>query len=166
MVPMAAEDVARSYFDAIARHDLDAIAAHYSPDVVVDMLGQGIFRGPAEMRAFFQSLFGALPDAEMVVERVVANGDVAVVQWRLRGNFSGTPLFGIDATGGWIEQRGCDVIEVTEGLIARNTAYQDGMELARSLGMMPPLDSPGERALKQAFNVATRARKALKERFG
>jgi hypothetical protein len=96
----------------------------------------------------------------------VANDDVAVVQWRLRGDFTGTPLFGIDATGGWIEQRGCDVIEVADGLIARNTAYQDGMELARSLGMMPPLDSPAERALKQAFNVATRARKAIKERFG
>ena len=163
---MAATDVAQSYFDAIARHDLDALASHYSPEVVVDMLGQGIFRGPDEMRAFFQSLFGAVPDAEMIVERLVANGDVAFVQWRLRGNFTGTPLFGTDATGGWIEQRGCDVIEVTEGLISRNTAYQDGMELARALGMMPPLDSPAERALKQAFNVATKARKALKERFG
>ncbi len=163
---MAAEDVARSYFDAIARRDLDAIASHYSPEMVVDMIGQGIYRGPAEMRAFFESLFGALPDAEMVAERVLANDDVAVVQWRLRGNFTGTPLFGIDATGGWLEQRGCDVIEVSDGLIARNTAYQDGMELARSLGMMPPLDSPAERALKQAFNVATKARRALKERFG
>jgi steroid delta-isomerase-like uncharacterized protein len=163
---MPAEDVAKSYFDAIARHDLDAITTHYSPEVVVDMLGQGIFRGPDEMRAFFQSLFGAVPDAEMVVERVVAGGDVAIVQWRVRGNFTGTPLFGIDATGGWIEQRGCDVIEVTDGLITRNTAYADGMELARALGMMPPLDSPAERALKQAFNVATKARKALKERFG
>jgi steroid delta-isomerase-like uncharacterized protein len=163
---MAAEDVARSYFDAIAKHDLDAIASHYSPELVVDMIGQGIFRGPDEMRAFFQSLFGALPDAEMITERILANDDVAVVQWRLRGNFTGTPLFGIDATGGWLEQRGCDVIEVAEGLIVRNTAYQDGMELARALGMMPPLDSPAERALKQAFNVATRARKALKDRFG
>jgi steroid delta-isomerase-like uncharacterized protein len=163
---MPAEDVAKSYFEAIARHDLDALASHYSPDMVVDMLGQGIFRGPDEMRAFFQSLFGAVPDAEMVTERIVADGDVAVVQWRLRGNFTGTPLFGIDATGGWIEHRGCDVIEVSDGLITRNTAYQDGMELARTFGMMPPLDSPAERALKQAFNVATKARKALKERFG
>ena len=163
---MPAEDVAKSYFDAIARHDLDAIASHYSPEVVVDMLGQGIFRGPEEMRAFFQSLFGAVPDAEMIVERVVSNGDVAIVQWRVRGNFTGTPLFGIDATGGWIEQRGCDVIEVSDRLITRNTAYADGVELGRALGMLPPLDSPADRALKQAFNVATKARKALKERFG
>jgi hypothetical protein len=31
---------------------------------------------------------------------------------------------------------------------------------------MPPLESPPERAMKQAFNVATRARRALRERFG
>jgi steroid delta-isomerase-like uncharacterized protein len=163
---MSSQDVATSYFDAIARHDLDAIASHYSPELVVDMMGQGIFRGPAEMRAFFESLFAAIPDAEMITERVVADERVAVVQWRLRGTFSGSELFGIEATDGWIEHRGCDVIEVSEGLITRNTAYQDGIELLRSIGMMPPLDSPAERAMKQAFNVATKARKALRERFG
>jgi steroid delta-isomerase-like uncharacterized protein len=163
---MSTSDVATSYFDAIARHDLDAIASHYSPELVVDMLGQGILRGPEEMRAFFQSLFAAIPDAEMIAERVVADDRVAFVQWRLRGTFSGAPLFGVDATDSWIEQRGCDVIEVSEGLITRNTAYQDGIEMLRSFGMMPPLNSPPERAMKQAFNVATKARKALKQRFG
>jgi steroid delta-isomerase-like uncharacterized protein len=163
---MAAADIAKSYFDAIARHDLDAIASHYSPELVVDMMGQGILRGPGEMRAFFESLFAAIPDAEMTTERVVAEERVAVVQWRLRGTFSGGALFGIEATGSWIEHRGCDVIEVSEGLITRNTAYQDGIEMLRAFGMMPPLDSLAERAMKQAFNVTTKARKALRERFG
>src|SRR6476661_6767158 len=154
---MAAREVAQSYFDAIARHDLDAIASHSSPELVVDMLGQGILRAPGEMRAFFESLFAAIPDAEMITDRIVAEERVAVVQWRLRGSFSGAPLFGVEATGSWIEQRGCDVIEVTEGLITRNTAYQDGIEMLRSFGMMPPLDSAAERAMKHAFNVATLA---------
>jgi steroid delta-isomerase-like uncharacterized protein len=163
---MAARDVAESYFEAIARHDVDAIASHYSPELVVDMMGQGILRGPGEMRAFFESLFAAIPDAEMIADRIVAEERVAVVQWRLRGTFSGAPLFGVEATGSWIDARGCDVIEVADGLITRNTAYQDGVEMLRAFGMMPPLDSPAERAMKQAFNAATRARKALKTRFG
>ena len=163
---MNPSEVATSYFSAIARHDLDAIASHYSPELVVDMMGQGILRGPGEIRGFFESLFAAIPDAEMITERVVADERVAFVQWRLRGTFSGSALFGIDATDSWIEQRGCDVIEVSDGLITRNTAYQDGVEMLRSFGMMPPLDSPPERAMKQAFNVATKARKALKQRLG
>jgi ketosteroid isomerase-like protein len=162
-----AEDLGRSYFDAIARQDLDGIASHYSPDLVVEFIGQGIYRGPQEMRDFFAGLFAAIPDAEMVTDRVVGGDGVVVVEWRLRGNFTGSaPLFGIEPTGRWIEQRGCDVIEFAEGKITRNTAYQDGMEMARSIGMMPPMDSPAERGMKQAFNLATRARRAMKDRFG
>jgi|1185.fasta_scaffold468569_2 steroid delta-isomerase-like uncharacterized protein len=164
--PRSAEDVARSYFEAIGRRDVDGLASHYSPEVVVDFLGQGIYRGPDEMRGFFSGLFAAIPDAEMLVERVVAGDDVAVVEWRLRGSHTGAELFGIEPTGKWIEQRGCDVIEVSGGKIVRNTAYQDGMELARSVGMLPPLDSAAERAMKQAFNLATRARRALQARLG
>jgi steroid delta-isomerase-like uncharacterized protein len=164
--PQTSEQIARSYFDAIARHDVDGLASHYSPDVVVDFLGQGIWRGPDEMREFFTGLFKALPDAEMIVERIVGGDDVAVVTWRLRGNFTGTELFGVEPTGKYIEQRGCDVIDIADGKIVRNTAYQDGMEMARSMGMMPPLDSPAEKAMKQAFNLATRARRALADRFG
>jgi steroid delta-isomerase-like uncharacterized protein len=165
-MPSSAEDVARSYFDAIGRRDLDGIVSHYSDDVVVDALGQGISRGPKEMREFFAAIFDALPDSEMLTDRVLGGDGVAVVEWRLRGNFTGGPLFGIDPTDVWIEQRGCDVLEIEDGKILRNTAYQDGIEMLRQIGMMAPLDSPAERGLKQAFNLATRARKALKQRFG
>jgi steroid delta-isomerase-like uncharacterized protein len=163
---MSAEEVARSYFDAIRRHNLDDIESHYSPELVVDFIGQGIYRGPGEMRGFFEGLFAAMPDAEMAVERVAAEGEAAFVQWRLRGNFTGGPLFGIESTGKWIDQRGVDVVEVSGDKIVRNTAYQDGMEMARSIGMMPPADSPAERGMKQAFNLATKARRALAERLG
>jgi steroid delta-isomerase-like uncharacterized protein len=164
--PTSAEGIARSYFDAIARHDVEGLASHYSPDVVVDLIGQGIWRGPDEMKQFFSGLFAALPDAEMIVERVLAEDGVAFVTWRLRGNFTGSQLFDIEPTGRHIEQRGCDVLEIADGKIVRNTAYQDGMELARSMGMMPPLDSAAEKAMKQAFNLATKARRALADRLG
>jgi steroid delta-isomerase-like uncharacterized protein len=163
---MAAREVAQSYFDAIARRDLGAMVSHYSPELVVDMLGQGVLRGPGEMRGFFEALFAAIPDGQMTADRIVAEDGVAVVQWRLRGTFTGAELFGIEPTGAWVEQRGADVIEVSEGLITRNTVYQDSIDLLRSIGMMPPLNSPAERAMKQAFNVATKARKALRQRFG
>jgi ketosteroid isomerase-like protein len=164
---MTPEEVARSYFDAIAARDVDRLASHYSPEVVVDFIGQGIYRGPDEMRAFFSGLFAALPDCEMIVERVVGGDGVAVVEWRLRGNFTGGELFGIEPTGRWIEQRGCDVLLVSpDGLITRNTAYQDGMEMARSLGMMPPQDSAAERAMIAAFNGMTKVRRAVRDRVG
>jgi steroid delta-isomerase-like uncharacterized protein len=159
------EELARAHFDAVARHDLDTIASDYSPDVVVDFMSSGIRRGRDDVRDFFAGLFAAIPDAEFITDRVIASGDMAVVEWRLRGTFDGAAFEGIEPTGRWIDHRGCDVIEFSDGLIERITAYQDGMEMARAIGMMPPLDSVPERAMKQAFNVATKARRALQDRL-
>jgi steroid delta-isomerase-like uncharacterized protein len=163
---VTAEEVVRSYFDAIARRDLDGLASHYDEELIVDM-PVGVMRGAGEMREFFRSLFEAIPDVETTVAKLVAgtSGDDVVVEWRMRGNFTGGQLNGIEATGNALEFRGCDVIEVRDGKITRNDVYQDAMELARGVGMMPPQGSAAERGMIQAFNLATRARKALKERF-
>ena len=165
---MSSEDVLRSYFEALGRRDLDAAAEYWSPEVVEDITGIGVLRGPDELRGFFAELFAALPDLETTVQRMVASAtdDVVVVEWRMRGNFSGGPFRGIDPTGAHLELRGCDVFEVEDGKIARYTAYQDGMETARAIGMMPAADSSGERAMIAAFNAATKVRQLVRERLG
>jgi hypothetical protein len=120
------------------------------------------------VRDFFDGLMKAAPDMKVIGDRFVTEGDTVVVQWRMTGTFTGGPLFnGVQATGGRLELRGCDVIEVgPSGKIVRNTAYQDGIELARTLGMMPPQESPAEKAMIAAFNTATKVRTAVRERFG
>jgi hypothetical protein len=57
-------------------------------------------------------------------------------------------------------------LEVEDGEIVSNTAYYDGMDFARQVGLMPPQDSGAERAMKGAVNAVTRVRKALNERRG
>ena len=126
----------------------------------------GILRGRDEVRDFFDGLMKAVPDLEVIVDRTVREKDTVAVQWRMQGTFSGGPLFnGVQATGGPLRLRGCDVIDVKDGLIVRNSAFQDGLELARALGMMPPQDSPAERAMIGAFNAATKVRAAVRDRF-
>jgi steroid delta-isomerase-like uncharacterized protein len=154
------------YFAALNRHDLGAAAEHLDPDVVEEITGVGILRGRDEVRTFFDGLMKAAPDMEVLIDRTVSEGDTTVVQWRMNGTFTGGPLFnGVQATGGRLQLRGCDVIEVRDGRIVRNTAFQDGIELARALGMMPPQDSPAERAMIAAFNGATKLRTAVRQRF-
>jgi hypothetical protein len=60
-----------------------------------------------------------------------------------------------------MELRGCDVLTVADGKIIRNNAFQDGIELARTLGMMPPQDSAAEKAMIAAFNGVTKLRRSL-----
>lgn len=160
-------DVVLRYFDALGRRDIDAAAKHLDPDVIEDITSVGVLRGREEVRKFLDGLMKAAPDMRTTVDRTIAEDDAIAVQWRMSGTFDGGPLFnGVQPTGAHIELRGCDVIEVRDGLIVRNSAFQDGLEMARGLGMMPPQDSAAERAMIAAFNAATRVRQAVRERFG
>jgi steroid delta-isomerase-like uncharacterized protein len=158
------EKTLRAYFDAATRKDLDEMVTFYDPDVILDLVPVGVMRGAGEYRAYFEEVFGAVPDAEFTIVRVVANSSTGVVEWRFNGTFTGAPFQGVEANGRRIQLRGCDCFEVKDGKIVKNTAFYDGMEFARAIGMMPAQDSGAERAMKQAFNAVTKLRKAVQER--
>jgi steroid delta-isomerase-like uncharacterized protein len=160
------EQVARSYFDALAQRDARKMASHWDAEGVEDLIAFGIFRGPDEIRGFFDELFAAIPDAETTVDRVVADDRHAVVQWRMRGTFSGGSFQGLDPVGKSVTMRGCDVVEVEDGRIVRNTAYSDGLDFARQIGMLPPQGSGVEKALYGAFNGVNKLRTAIEDRIG
>jgi ketosteroid isomerase-like protein len=160
-------DVVTGYFAALARHDTAAAVEFLDPEVVDEITSVGVLRGRDEVREFFDGLFAAIPDLEMSAVRTVRERDTVVVQWRARGTFTGGPMYnGVQATGTELQMRGCDVFDVRNDLIVTNIAFADGLELARSLGMFPPQDSPAERAMIGAFNTATKVRAAVRDRFG
>ncbi len=158
------EETARAYFDSVAARDPDAMASHWSEDGVEDIVPLGVFRGPEGVRGLFRELFAAIPDFEFTVTRVVADERVAAVQYRAVGNFTGGPFQGLQANGAHIELRGVDMVEVEDGKIVRNTAFYDGADFARQLGMLPAQDSGAERAMKSALNAVTKVRRAIDER--
>ena len=157
----AVENHARSYFDALARRDPQAMAEHWAEDGVDDIVPLAPLRGHGEIMAFFRELFAAVPDLETTVTRVVAGEREAAVEWRMSGNFTGEPFQGVDATGKRVDMRGLDLLQIEDGRIVGNTAYYDGMSFARQIGLMPAQDSSAENAMKSAFNAATRVRRAV-----
>ena len=157
----AVEKVARSYFDAVKRRDPDAMADHWHADGIEDIVPLGVFRGPEGVRTLFREMFAAVPDIEFAVDAITADGKAAAVRWRAEGTFTGRRFQDLEPTGGRITLRGCDVLEVEDGKLTRNTAFYDGADFARGVGMLPARDSGGERAMKSAFNAATKARKRI-----
>jgi steroid delta-isomerase-like uncharacterized protein len=157
----AVEAHARSYFEAVANRDVRAMTSHWREDGIDELVPVGMLRGHDEIATFFGELFAAVPDLETTVTRVVAGEREAAVEWRMTGHFSGGAFQGIDATGRRVEMRGLDLLEIEDGTIVSNTAYYDGMSFARQIGLMPPENSGAERAMKSAFNAATRARRAV-----
>jgi steroid delta-isomerase-like uncharacterized protein len=162
----AVEQHVRSYVEAIGRRDVEALGAHWSEEGVEDLVPIGILRGREEIKDFFRGVFAAMPDAQTSCLRVVAAETSAAVEWRMTGTFDGEPFQGVDPTGKPIDVRGLDLIEMEDGLIVRNTAYYDNMAYARQVGLMPPMDSGAERAMKSAFNAMTKARRMISERTG
>jgi steroid delta-isomerase-like uncharacterized protein len=160
------EDHARSYFDAVSERDPEAMAKHWADDVVEEVPGVGVLRGPDAIKAYFREMFAAVPDLEMTAQRVVADDTRAAVEWRMRGTFSGAPYQGIEPNGRHVELRGLDLLEIEKQKITSNTVYFDTGEFARQIGMLPPQDSGAERAMVGAFNAVTKLRKAVNERMG
>ena len=158
----AVEEAARGYFDAVTARDPDAMAACWHRDGVEDIIPLGVFRGPEAVRALFSELFRAMPDFEMSVTRITSDHEVAAVQWRAAGTFTGGRFQGIEPTGRRVELRGTDCLEIDEdGKITRNTAAYDGAAFARGIGMLPAENSGAEKAMRGAFNAVTKLRKAV-----
>ena len=157
--------VARAYFEAVGRHDLDAMTEFYAPGGVGEIYGLVRLQAPDSYRAWFGDLFRAFPDFEMEIVEVVAAGEKAVVRWHATATFSGDVQFeGLDPNGASVELVGCDVLTVRDGRIEHNDAYMNGVELMRQLGALPPAGSAPEKAMLATLNLKTRLLRALRER--
>lgn len=160
-----AATVARSYFEAVGRRDLDAMTEHYAPGGEGEIYGLVRLRVPDSYREWFGGLFRAFPDFEFEIVEIVAEGEKAAVRWRATGTFDGdAPFEGMDPNGARVAVQGCDVLTVRDGRIQHNDAYMNGAEMMRQLGALPPQGSAAERATLAALNAKTRLLAALRRR--
>jgi steroid delta-isomerase-like uncharacterized protein len=158
-----AADLMRASFAAVAARDVEALATLWDDQSVDAFVALGIeAQGEAQLREFFTEFFAAVPDLEFEVEEVhPVDAHTAVGQWHLRGTFSGGPFQGIEPTGRPVDLRGVDVMRFADGKLRRNDVYYDGLSFARQIGLLPGAGSPGDRAITEAFNGLTRARRAV-----
>jgi glyoxylase-like metal-dependent hydrolase (beta-lactamase superfamily II)/predicted ester cyclase len=155
--PTSTEQVARRYFAAVAARDVEAMVACWQPGSVDRLHGQAELVAPDGVRAWFEELFAAVPDAAMEVVSTTTEDDRCAVRWRMSGTFAGPGDWqGLAPTGARLALEGCDVVQVADGLVAGNDAYVDGMSIARQLGALPPRDSGAERGLLALTNLRTR----------
>lgn len=164
-------EVARSYFEAIGRHDLEAMLGNWDIAGYGEIHGLVVLRAsqeaptnptgsaerPAELlRDWFGNLFRAFPNFKMEIVEIVADGDKAAVRWRATGTFNGDADFeGMAPTGESVEIEGLDLVTTSDGLIRDNQAYMNGTQMARQLGAMPPAGSLGEKVMLGAVNART-----------
>jgi predicted ester cyclase len=158
-----AAEVARGYFEAVGRQDLDAMEAHYDPSAEGPIHGLVDLKQGDNYRPWFENLFRAFPDWTFEILNLIADDEMVAVEWRASATFNGTAKFeGMEPNGASLEVQGCDVVTVRDGRIVHLDAYSSGTEIARQLGALPPQGSPAEKAMTAALNLKTRAVKALR----
>ncbi len=102
--------------EAFNRHDVDAVMALMTDDVVFENTSPQPdgerFVGQAAVRAFWEDFFASSPQAHFDAEEIIAAGDRCTVSWRYSwGN-------------GHI--RGIDLFRVRDGKVAEKFSYVKG----------------------------------------
>jgi predicted ester cyclase len=162
--PVDAGNVAlvRWAFDVINTHDTTPLLEVWAPDIV-ERFPDRTCRGREEVAAYFAGAFAAVPDLHMEVVHALAEGEDVFVRWKLTGTHTGAAWTGIEATGARIELDGVDHFTVRDGSIVANFAVFDQMAVGRAMGILPQEGSPGDRAMKAAFNAKTKVAEAIRE---
>ncbi len=116
--------------------NLDAIEEIYTSDLVWHEPDQDI-QGYEEARQFVTTYKAALPDLNVTVEDVIAEGDKAVTRWTIRGTHQGEiEEFG-PPTGKQIEFKGLTMHRIEGGKIVEEWEGYDNLSIMQQLGLVP-----------------------------
>jgi steroid delta-isomerase-like uncharacterized protein len=155
-------DIIRWSFQQLNRHDAEAMSALWT-DQTLQRFPDRNCHGTAEIRAYFEETFAAIPDLVVEMLSLVEDGDEVFVRWRLSGTQKGR-LQGLEGTGRKLRLDGVDHFTLRDGKIASNFVVFDQMQWARDIGLLPHDGSNADKAVKAAFNAKARVAKEVQAR--
>ena len=109
---------------AFSRMDADAMMALYAEDALVTdrrRVSMGTFRGHAELRPYYLSIFHSASELHEDLTVLAHDGDIVVAGCELRGRLADAPA----STGDVVIPYGL-VIEVRDGRIVRLDLHESG----------------------------------------
>ncbi len=126
-----------AYSQAMEAGDEEAVFAFFAPDfashvtrrVNPDAAGTDI-RG--QELEWWTQVRSAFPDMEFSVDLLIESGDLVVSNWTVRGTHTGTPFYGVGASGKPVEINGTAILRIVDGKIVEHWGgphCQDGVGL-------------------------------------
>ena len=114
-------DIVERFNQAFNRHDVDAVMALMTDDVVFENTSPPPdgerYEGQAGVRGFWERFFGSSPSARFDSEDIFAAGDRCTVRWVYHW---------VDREGKPGHVRGVDVFRVRDGKVAEKLSYVKG----------------------------------------
>ena len=122
--------------------DAAAIAALVTPDYVRHDPNGPEVRGPDAERQLVAMYRAAFPDLRFAIEHLVADEDLVVARYTIRGTHRGE-LLGIPPTGRPITLSAMELYRIRDGRVAEQWVALDTLGLLQQLGAVP---APGQAA--------------------
>src|SRR6201989_663423 len=105
--------------------DADRLASIFTDDCLYEDGTMGVLtRGKAELKAFADGIFAAIPDFTVELSSLFTSGPWAGLEWAMSGTHRGD-LPGLPATGKPFTLRGSSILELSSDRIGRCTDYLD-----------------------------------------
>lgn len=129
------KQLARDYFEAFLRSDEAWWRAHIAPEFRRHDPGLPFeVRGPEGVKRLAEALHPGIPDMELPIEDMVAEGEKVLVRLRIKGTHGGE-LMGIPATGRAIDVGVLDLFQMRDGVLVEHWALLDNLGLLKQLGV-------------------------------
>jgi predicted ester cyclase len=129
------KQLARDYFKAFLAADDKWWQKHIAPTFRRHDPGLPFeVVGPAGVKQLADALLPGIPDLELPIEDVIAEGEKVLVRLRVRGTHGGE-LMGIPATGRKIDIGVLDLFQIRDGKLIEHWALLDNLGMLRQLGV-------------------------------
>ena len=114
----------------------DAIEEMFAPEGIAHGLSDdegNPLKGPANFKPFHETFRGAFPDIEVVVEDMIAEGDLVAARCSVRGQHVGDHL-GIAASNAPVQFTGITIARIRDGKIVEAWNNFDFLKMNKQIG--------------------------------
>jgi steroid delta-isomerase-like uncharacterized protein len=125
--------VRRSIEEAINKGNLAVIDEMAAPNYVYHEPTAGEVKGPDGLKKLIAMYRGAFPDVRMTIDEQIAEGDLVVTRWTVRGTHRGE-LMGVAASGKQIAVTGIVITRFANGKAVEEWENYDALGMMRQIG--------------------------------
>jgi steroid delta-isomerase-like uncharacterized protein len=135
--PMDIKEIARRLAEDPWQGKLDETLELVGDDYVAHIPGSAEpFRGKEGFRAFVTTYQTGFPDAAIIVDDQIAEGDVVATRWTGRGTHTGE-LMGVPPTGREVTLAGITYSRIADGKAREAWIIWDTLAMMQQLGAVP-----------------------------
>lgn len=130
------EAIAKLFIESWSTHDINNLISLFAEDCLYEEVASGrSYSNKEGIAGYAESTLSGVPDSEFEIITLIADREMAMVEWVWKGtNSVGWEAMGIPATGKYFELRGVSVMRIENNLIRRISDYWDWNTFITKIG--------------------------------